>query len=176
MPDSWLETLLDESFRMGAAAAVIFVGLFLGGLFLVNLKWPMFISHRVHVEQLAAEIKRADKAEQDADADRVQQLADLAERMTNFRADHADRMRQASEDHGRALEVMQKILDSKDKDIESWRLAWHTADQANREEDEVRWEEVRAAMRVLQRFITDGQQWVREHRALESGHDGQADA
>lgn len=173
MPDDWFSTLLDESFRMGAAAAVIFVGVFLGGLFLVNLKWPMFISYRVHVERLAAEVKRADKAEADAGAESTQLRADLAERMINFRADHGDRMRQASEDHGRALEVLTKILESKDRDIDSWRTAWNISDQANREEDEARWEEIRAAMKVLQRFITDGQRWAQQqHHELGPGNGG----
>ena len=172
MPEDWLSTLLDESVRMGAAVSVILTGFTLGILFLVNLRWPMFISFRVHKERLDAEAKRADKAESDADGEAAQLRADLAERMTNFRADHADRMRQANEDHGRALEVLTKILESKDRDIESWRTAWNLSDQASREEDDARWDEIRAAMAVLQRFIQDGQRWAQQQRQLESGDVG----
>lgn len=159
MPDSWLETLLDESFRMGAAAAVIFVGVFLGGLFLVNLKWPMFISHRVHAEQLAAEIKRADKAEQDADDDHAEQNKDFA-----------DRMRQMSESHKDEMDRLLKFVDSLQREIESWRQAYHLEAAGNDAEESARWNRIEAMLTVVQRFVTE----VQRHapRALKPGHDG----
>jgi hypothetical protein len=153
--DGFLTALLDESVRLGAAVSVIVSGVILGSLVLLN-KWQRWwISYDIHEKLLASEAKRADKAEADANDDRLQLIADLAERMTNFRADHADRMRQASEDHGRALATLTKILDSKDRDIESWRTAWNLSDQANREEEEARWNEIRAALLVMQRFVTE---------------------
>lgn len=154
MPDSWLETLLDESIRMGAAVAVILLGAFVAGLFVLN-KWRGWY---VSAALLAVETRRADKAEQDAAEQHAEQLAAFA-----------DRLRQVSEDHGRALAVMQKILDSKDKDIESWRLAWSVSDQAGREEDDARWDEIRAAMQVMQRWVTEIQ---RQAAALEARRDG----
>lgn len=154
MPDSWLETLLDESIRMGAAVAVILFGTFVAGLFVLN-KWRGWY---VSAALLAVETRRADKAEQDAAEQHAEQLASFA-----------DRLRQVSEDHGRALVVMQKILDSKDKDIEGWRLAWSLSDQAGREEDDARWDEIRAAMQVMQRFVTEIQ---RQASLLEARRDG----
>lgn len=159
MPDDWFSTLLDESFRMGAAASVIFVGLFLGGLFLANLKWPMFISYRVHKERLEAETKRADKAEKDAAEDHAEQLVESA-----------DRIRQMSEDHGRVLDVQTKVLESKDRDIESWRQAYHLEAAGNDAEESARWQRIEAALVVVQRFVTE----VQRHapRSLEPGSDG----
>ena len=159
MPDDWLSTLLDESVRMGAAVSVILTGFIIGILFFVNLRWPMLISHRVHVERLSAETRRADKAEQDADGDHAEQLAGFAERM-----------RQVSEDHKAEMDRLLRYVDSLQREIESWRQAYHLEAAGNDAEGSARWARIEAMLVVIQRFVTE----VQRHapRSLESGNDG----
>lgn len=79
-------------------------------------------------------------------------------------AQHVEQMAAARQDFDKAIsaleraaavsvEIQARVIDSKDKDIENWRGAFHAVDQANREEDNADRDEMLAGMRALQRWL-----------------------
>lgn len=159
MPDGWLDTLLDESTRAAAAVAVILFGIAVGGLALLN-KWRgWWISSTVHEKLLTAETSRADRAEREGDDDHASQLAEFAERM-----------RQTSEAHKAEMERLLKFVEALQREVESWRQAYHLEAAGNDAEVAAKWDRIEAMLTVVQRFVTE----VQRHapRSLESGNDG----
>jgi biopolymer transport protein ExbD len=145
--------------------ALVAGGLILG-FGLLN-KWQRWW---VSSDLLASEKARADEARQDAEAAvmRAHAEAELAvtrahadadskvismreameKRIQEQRDDGRDRALQVRQDSQAELDRLLKIVDAIQREVESWRTAFHLADQASREEDDARWDRIEACSRV----------------------------
>lgn len=174
--DAFLERLSDEPFRAGATFAVLFIGIGVGVLWFLNKKFRWWVSS----DLLESESKRATKAEADADATAVRMQAALDNRVEQMREDSRERVSQVRSDSQAEMDRLIKFTEALQRDVESWRTAWNLADQANREESDARWDEVRAYMSrsvaqsaVIARFITELQRQAGSPaRELEAVDDG----
>jgi fumarylacetoacetate (FAA) hydrolase family protein len=182
-----LTALTQPQIVVGALVALVIVGL----LFLANVHFDWFMSTKRHKE--LAEIMKAsvdaaksssDRAHNDADAKVVSMRAamertvgelqaTMERRIQEQRQDGAERAAQVRSDSQAELDRLLKIVEAVQREVESWRQAFHLADQANREEDDARWTQIQAALAVLERFVTEVQRQVlvRGHE-LEAGRDG----
>lgn len=123
-----------------------------------------YIPGPTHRREIAAMQERVDQAVKDRDDQVKAMREDIAQRMENFRADHAVRTAEAREDHAAQLEALVKVADgirsdfaavlaSKDRDIDQWRGAWQITDQAGREEIGAQMDEILAGFRAMKRFF-----------------------
>lgn len=166
--DAFLNALADEPFRMGVTFAVLFTALILGGVYLANKRWKWWVSADV----LDVERDRAREARADA-AEKVVTMREAMERrIQELRQDGADRVSQVRADSQAELDRLLKIVDAVQREVESWRQAFHLADQANREEDDARWDEIKAALTVMQRFISEVQRQLNIRPPAELGSRG----
>lgn len=161
--------------------ALVAGGLLLG--FALLNKWQRWW---VSSDLLASEKARADEARSDAaeavtrahvDADaKVISMRDaMKERSQEDREDGLARAAQVRADSQAELDRLLKVVEAIQREVESWRQAFHLADQANREEDDARWNQIQSALTVLERFVTEVQRQVlatRNGRELEAGRDG----
>lgn len=157
-------TLANESFRAGATFAVLFIGLSSIGLFLLNKKYAWWVSSALlEVERERSREARSDASESinrahaDADAKVVTMREAMDKRIQEHREDNQERARQIRADSQAELDRLLKIVDAVQREVESWRQAFHLADQANHEESEARWSRIEAALRVMQQFVTSVQ-------------------
>jgi hypothetical protein len=178
-----LTALTQPQIVVGALVALMLVG----ALFLLNVHFDWFMSTRRHRE--LAEVMKAsadaakavsDRAHDDADAKVVSMRAamdrtiselqsTMERRIQEQRQDGADRAAQVRSDSQAELDRLLKIVDAVQREVESWRQAFHLADQANREEDDARWDEIKAAMSVMQRFIVEVQRQLNIRPPAELG-------
>lgn len=157
-------------------------GALLLGFALLN-KWQRWwvSSDLLAVERSRAEEARADAAESvtrahaDADAKVTSMREAMERRIQELREDGLARALQVRSDSQSELDRLLKIVDAIQREVESWRQAFHLADQANREEDDARWAQIQSSTAVLERFVTELQRQVLERRELEAGRDGGAD-
>lgn len=177
--DAFLNALADEPFRMAVTFAVLFSALILAAVFLANKRWKWWVSTDIlDVERDRAREARADAAESitrahaDADAKVVSMREAMDKRIQEHREDSRDRAMQIRSDSQAELDRLLKIVDAVQREVESWRQAFHLADQANREEDDARWDEIKAALTVMQRFITEVQRQLNIRPPAELGSRG----
>lgn len=191
--DAFLEaTIASEAFRAGATFAVLFSALSLVGIYLLNKRFGWWVSadlltvHKERADEARADADDAKaKAHGDADAKVVSMRDAMERRILELREDGAARVSQVRSDSQAEMDRLIKFTDALQRDVESWKLAWNMADQANREEADARWDEIRAFMArsvaqsaVIARFITELQRQagVPPVRELEAGDDGGAEA
>ena len=158
--DAFLTALADEPFRMGVTFAVLFTALSLSGVYLANKRWKWWVSTDIlTVERERAAEARADAAESvtrahaDADSKVISMRDAMSQRIQEMRLDHADRVAQVREDQQAEHDRLLKMVDAIQREVESWRQAFHVADQANREEDDARWDRIEVALTVTKNFI-----------------------
>lgn len=158
--DAFLNALADEPFRMGVTFAVLFSALFIFGAFLLNKRYGWWVS----AELLSVEKSRAAEARADAAQAKTDTKAEADEKVTSMRAamerriqelreDGASRVAQVRADSQAELDRLLKLIDALQREIESWRQAFHLADQANREEDDARWDRIEASLATTKQFI-----------------------
>ena len=183
--DAFLNALADEPFRMGVTFAVLFTALSLSGVYLANKRWKWWVSTDIlEVERDRAREARSDAAESitrahaDADAKVVSMREAMDKRIQEHREDSRDRATQIRADSQAELDRLLKIVDAVQREVESWRQAFHLADQANREEDDARWNRIEVALTVLQQFVTGIQRQLNIPPApeLEARGDGRGTA
>jgi hypothetical protein len=139
----------------------------IGAGFLLN-KWQRWW---VSADLLQAETARADaaradaavtKADTKAEADaRVASIsAAMERRILELREDAALRVAQVRADSQAELDRLLKVVDAVQREVESWRQAFHIADAANGEEAEARWDRIEArwdrivaSMDVIKTFV-----------------------
>jgi biopolymer transport protein ExbD len=171
---------------MGATFAVLFTALLIIGLFLLNKRYGWWVSS----DLLKAETARADAARADAavtkmdtKAEADQRIASIKEslerRILELREDAAARVLQVRADSQAEMDRLLRVIDAIQREVESWRQAFHLADQANREEDDARWAHIQSMLTTFERFITELQRQLadlHQQRALElgAGRDGPA--
>ena len=167
MMDAFLNALADEPFRMGVTFAVLFTALIFGGVYLANKRFKWWVSMDIlEVErERAAEARRdaADsvaRAHSDADAKVVSMRAAMDARSVELRDDIKVRVAEVRADSQAELDRLLKIVDAVQREVESWRQAFHLADQANHEEAEARWNKIETSLAVLQRFVQEFQAHV----------------
>jgi hypothetical protein len=187
-----LTALTQPQIVVGALVALMLVG----ALFLLNVHFDWFMSTKRHRE--LAEVMKAsadaakavsDRAHDDADAKVVSMRAamdrtiselqsTMERRIQEQRQDGADRAAQVRSDSQAELDRLLKIVDAVQREVESWRQAFHLADQANREEDDARWNRIEVALTVLQQFVTGIQRQLNIPPApeLEARGDGRGTA
>lgn len=153
--DALIQALARTEWLVGFAVGGIVVVLAI----VVGISTDYLVAGKTHRALLAAETRRAEKAEQDADDDHDDQN-------TRF----TEQMRQVSEAHKAEMERLLKFAESLQREVESWRQAYHVEAAGNDAEESARWDRIDAALGVLQRFVTE----VQRHapRALDAGHDG----
>jgi hypothetical protein len=154
----------------------------IGGFFLLNMWQDWFMSTKRHRElmevmQAAVAVAKADGDRAHADADaKVASMRDaMKDRSLELRADLTTRVAEVRADSQAELDRLLKVVDAVQREVESWRQAFHLADQANREEDDARWTHIQAALTVLERFVTEVQRQVvvpQPPRELEPQRDG----
>jgi hypothetical protein len=132
-----------------AAFSVLLIGIGVGVLFFLNKKFRWWAS----ADLLAAETRRADAAKADATQQVAAITAAMERRIQEMRDDGAARVIQVRADSQAELDRLLKVVDAVQREVESWRQAFHLADQANREEDDARWDRIEAAMAVLKTFV-----------------------
>jgi hypothetical protein len=147
--DAFLTALADEPFRAAAAFSVLFIGIGVGVLFFLNKKFRWWAS----ADLLAAETRRADAAKADATQQVAAITAAMERRIQEMRDDGAARVIQVRADSQAELDRLLKVVDAVQREVESWRQAFHLADQANREEDDARWDRIEASMNVIKTFV-----------------------
>ena len=140
--DAIIQALARPEWLAGAAVAVLILGL--GGL--IALYKPYVIPVKTHQEQLDAANDRADKAEKDADAKIEAMRAELTERMTNFRADHAARLEQSERLLGAMLAEARKYADD-------WKATAHIESE-NAKTSEARMDEVLEGVRLAVSIVS----------------------
>lgn len=152
-----LSALTRIDWLIGTTVAVlVFCGL-CGGLLLLNQWRDWWMSTRRHVEMMAIATARAEEARGDAEEKITSMRAAMERRIQEYREDHALRATQIRADSQAELDRLIKFADALQRDVESWRTAWNLADQANREEDDARWDEIKAALSVMQRVVLEAQ-------------------
>jgi hypothetical protein len=77
----------------------------------------------------------------------------MERRIQEMRDDGAARVIQVRADSQAELDRLLKVVDAVQREVESWRQAFHLADQANREEDDARWDRIEASMNVIKTFV-----------------------
>jgi F0F1-type ATP synthase membrane subunit b/b' len=198
----WIgEALQSEPFRAGVTFAIIALAVFFVAIFVLNRKFKWWVSADLLETAKERTVKAegdADKAKIEAQADAEKQIAAMREtlarahadadakvitmrqamdqRTQEMRQDAAERVSQVRQDSQAELDRLIKFVEALQRDVESWKTAWNLADQANREEGDARWDEVRAFMAaisssqtVLQRFVTELQRQASAPLQLEAG-------
>jgi hypothetical protein len=170
-----LTALTRTDVVVGALVALLVIA----GLLLLNQWQDWFMSTRRHREILEVIQKEADRSHADADAKVVSMREAMKATSQELRADGAARAKQVREDSQAELNRLIQFTEAVQRDVESWRAAWNLADQANHEEDDARWDEIRAALSALarssavtERFMTELQRQTSTVRQLEAGSDG----
>lgn len=172
-----LTALTRTEIVVGALVALILIG----ALVLLNVWQDWFMSTRRHRELMDAMQSRSDevradaaRAHADADAKVVTMRDAMERRIQELRDDSANRVTQVRADSQAELDRLLRLVDAVQREVDSWRQAFHLADQANREEDDARWTHVQAALAVIERFVTEVQRQVLPYsppRELESTRD-----
>ena len=140
--DALLNALSRPEWLAGAAVAVLILGM----VGLIALYKPYVIPVKTHQEQLDAANARADRAEESAAAEIAAMRADIAERITNIRADHAARLEQSERLLGTMLAEARKYADD-------WKAtAYIESENAKTSED--RMDEVLEGTRLLVSIVT----------------------
>lgn len=94
------------------------------------------------------------RAHADADAKIVTMRSAMERREREQREDGAALAARVRADSQAELDRLLKVVDAIQREVESWRQAFHLADQANHEEAEARWNRIEAALNVMQTFVT----------------------
>jgi biopolymer transport protein ExbD len=185
--------ILTALTRYEMVVGALVAGALLLGFGLLN-KWQRWW---VSSDLLASEKARADEARQDAEASVMRAHAEaelsvtrahadadakvismreaMEKRIQEHRDDGRDRALQVRQDSQAELDRLLKIVDAIQREVESWRTAFHLADQANREEDDARWDRIEASLDVTKQFIIGVQRFsLAPAPELEMRGDGRA--
>lgn len=138
----------------------------IGGFVLLN-KWRGWW---VSSDLVSAEKARASEAKSEAEATVAATKAAMDTRVRELREDAAVRVAQVRSDSQAELDRLLKLIDALQREIESWRQAYHLEAAGNDAEESARWTRIEAMLVVVQRFVTE----VQRHapRALDPGNDG----
>lgn len=139
--DGFWQALMRTEWLVGAAVATVIIGL----VGLIALYKPYVVPIKTHTEQLEAEKTRADKAVADAAAETERIRAEYAERFTNFRNDHNQRLEFAER-------MFQTSLTQERRYSDDWKASAHIS-QENARISEDRWDEVVETSRLTANVI-----------------------